>query len=479
MATQTMTEQIKADICVIGAGSGGLSVAAGAAQMGAKVVLIEKAAMGGDCLNTGCVPSKALLAVAHRAARAHDAGHFGIVLPAPKVDFSRVQDYVAAVIAGIAPNDSVERFEGLGVRVIQAAARFSGRDTVEAGGFSVRARRFVIATGSSPFVPPVPGIEGVPYLTNESIFERRQASEHLIVLGGGPIGIEMAQAHRRLGARVSVIEMATILPKDDPELVCVIRDRLKREGVDIYEGARAIAVEGKAGQISVTIETAGAKETITGSDLLVAAGRRASVEGLGLEEAGVSYASTGIAVDRRLRTSNKKIYAIGDVTGGYQFTHVAGYHAGIVIRNALLRLPSKVDMSAVPWVTYSDPELAHVGLSEAEALAKGGDIRVLRRGFDENDRARAEGECEGFIKVITTGKGRILGASIVGAAAGELIAPWVLAMSQGLKIGAIAGMIAPYPTRSEISKHVAGSFYTEKLFGKGMHRLVRFLSIFG
>ncbi|MBT5373269.1 MAG: FAD-dependent oxidoreductase, partial [Rhodospirillaceae bacterium] len=434
-------------------------------------------------LNTGCVPSKALLAVAHRAASARDAGRFGIDLPAPKVDFPRVQDYVAAIIAGIAPNDSVERFESLGVRVIQATARFSGRDTVEAGGVVVCARRFVIATGSSPFVPPVPGIEDVPYLTNENIFERRQGSEHLIILGGGPIGIEMAQAHCRLGAslgaRVSVIEMATILPKDDPELVCVIRDHLKREGVDIYEGARAIRVEGKAGQISVTIEKAGTKETITGSDLLVAAGRHPVVEGLGLETAGVEYTPAGIAIDKRLRTSNKKIYAIGDVTGGYQFTHVAGYHAGIVIRNALLRLPSKADMSAVPWVTYSDPELAHVGLTEAEALEKGGDIRLLRRGFDENDRARTEGECEGLIKVVTDKKGRILGASIVGAAAGELIAPWVLAMSQGLKIGAMAGAIAPYPTRSEISKHVAGSFYTEKLFGKGMQRLVRFLSIFG
>jgi len=479
MAAQIEAEQIKADICIIGAGSGGLSVAAGAAQMGAKVVLVEKAAMGGDCLNTGCIPSKALLAAAHRAASARDMGRFGIDLPDPRVDFARVQDHLAGVIAGIAPHDSVERCEGLGVGVIQAAARFTGRDTVEAGGVCVRARRFVIATGSAPFVPPVPGIRQVPYLTNETVFERRQTPEHLIVLGGGPIGIEMAQAHRRLGARVSVIEMATILPKDDPELVCVIRDRLKREGVDIYEGAHATLVEGKVGKISLTIDSRGAKETITGSDLLVAAGRQANVEGLGLEVAGVDFARKGIAVDRRLRTSNKKIYAIGDVIGGYQFTHVAGYHAGIVIRNALLRLPAKADMSVVPWVTYSDPELAHVGLSETEARAQRSDIRVLRRRFDENDRARAEGESEGLIKVITGKDGRILGASIVGAGAGELIAPWVLAMSQGMKIGAMAGMIAPYPTRSEISKHVAGSFYTEKLFSKGMHRLVRFLSIFG
>ncbi len=474
-----MRTVINTDICVIGAGSGGLSVAAGAAQMGASTVLIEKGRMGGDCLNYGCVPSKSQSAAAHAARSARDGGRFGVDAGGVSVDFGRVHDHVHGVIAAIAPNDSVERFERLGVRVIREAARFTAPREVAAGEHRIHARRFVIATGSSPVVPPIPGLDGVPYLTNETIFGRKTLPEHLVIMGGGPIGTEMAQAQRRLGARVTVVEKGTILPKDDPELVAVVRRRLVEEGVHIRERTRAVRVEKTRQGVLLVAEHDGAEIRIEGSDLLVAVGRRANVEGLGLEEAGIEYSQKGITVDRRLRTTNKRVFAIGDVSGGYQFTHVAGYHAGIVIRNALFRLPAKADHRAVPWVTYCDPELAHVGLAENAARERHKEIRVLRRSFEENDRARAERETQGLIKVVTTPKGVILGASIVGPHAGELINCWVLAISRGLKIGAMAGMIAPYPTLGEISKQVAGSFYTPRLFGARTRRLVRFLSRFG
>ncbi|MCW9038905.1 MAG: FAD-dependent oxidoreductase [Rhodospirillales bacterium] len=474
-----MLETIDADLCIIGAGSGGLSVAAVASQMGASCVLIEKARMGGDCLNYGCVPSKALLAAAHAAQSVRDASHFGVVAGEPRVDAAAVRDHVRAVIASIAPNDSVERFEGLGVRVIQAEARFTGPREVAAGDFIVRARRFVIATGSGPFVPPVQGLADTPYLTNETIFDLDGLPEHLLIVGGGPIGIEMAQAYRRLGARVTVLEMGTIMPRDDQELVDVVRTRLAVEGVEILENAMVSEVSGKTGSISVVAVTNEGERRIEGSHVLVAAGRRPNTGSLGLEAAGVVHTSKGIIVDRRLRTSNRRIFAIGDVTGGAQFTHVAGYHAGIVIKNALFRVPAKTDGKAVPWVTYTDPELAHVGLTEAEAKANGQAINILRWSFADNDRASAERKTDGLIKVVTTPRGKILGASIVGPHAGELIHPWILAIANGMKVGAMATMIAPYPTLGEVGKRAAGSFYIPSFFGEKTKRLVRFLARFG
>jgi pyruvate/2-oxoglutarate dehydrogenase complex dihydrolipoamide dehydrogenase (E3) component len=471
---------IRADLCVIGAGSGGLSVAAGAAQMGARVVLVEKHKMGGDCLNTGCVPSKALLAAAHVAEVVRGGARFGVNGMEPEVDFAAVRDHLRDVIAGIEPHDSVERFEGLGVTVIKAAARFTGPREVVAGDATLRARRFVVATGSSPALPPVPGLESVPVLTNETIFELGERPEHLIVIGGGPIGAELAQAHRRLGARVTVLEMFSLLGRDDPEAVEIVRGRLVAEGIDLREGVRIGGVEPRGNEIVVTLDgAADAKETIVGSHLLVAAGRRANLEGLDLEAAGIDHGPQGITVDARLRTSNRRVFAIGDVTGGYQFTHMAGYQAGIVIRNALFRLPAKVRYHAVPWVTYTDPELAHVGLSEAAAEDEHGAVTVLRWRFDENDRARAERDTEGLIKVVVGRRGRILGATIAGRNAGELILPWVLAVDQGLKIGAMANLIAPYPTLGEVSKRVAGSYYTPALFAARTKRLVRALQRLG
>jgi pyruvate/2-oxoglutarate dehydrogenase complex dihydrolipoamide dehydrogenase (E3) component len=467
---------IDTDICVIGAGSGGLSVAAGAAQMGASTVLIERGAMGGDCLNYGCVPSKSMIAAGRAADTIRHAGRFGVNGHEPQIDFGRVHDHIHGVIAAIAPNDSVERFEGLGVKVIRASARFTGPDTVEAGGATIKARRFVLATGSRASHPPIPGLDDVLFLTNETIFERKAAPEHLIVIGGGPIGVEMAQAHRRLGAEVTILQKGSILPKDDPDLVAIVRDRLTAEGVDLREDVDIARVERHGNGIAAVLADG---TRIEGSDLLVAAGRQANVDGLGLEAAGIEFSPKGVKTDARLRTTNRRVFAVGDVAGGPQFTHIAGYHAGIVIRNVLFRLPAKVDYSALPWVTYTDPELAHVGLTESEARKSHKDIRVLTWNFEENDRAQAERETEGRVKVLTLPNGRILGASIVGPHAGELIQVWCLAISQKLKIGAIASMIAPYPTLGEAGKRAAGAFYTPKLFSGRTRGLVRFLSWFG
>ena len=471
---------IKADICIIGAGSGGLSVAAGAAQLGRKVVLIEKGEMGGDCLNYGCVPSKALLAAGKHAQTVRDSAAFGVAPQEPSIDFSAVREHVRGVIASIAPHDSQERFEGFGVRVIRAAARFVDARTVEAGGETIKAKHFVIATGSSPFRPPIPGLEDVPYFTNETIFENDVKPDHLIIVGGGPIGMEMAQAHRRLGAEVTVVEASKALAKDDPDAAAVVLAALRDEGVSILEDTRVASVAlGPNGGVEVSLEANGARRTLSGSHILIAVGRRPNVFDMGLEAAGVEHSERGIKVDDRLRTSVKRIYAMGDVIGGRQFTHVAGYHAGIIVRNILFKVPAKNQDDLAPWTTYTDPELAQVGLTEASAREKHGDkIRVARWSAGENDRAQTERRTEGFIKVITDRKGRILGATIVAPHAGELINPWALALSSRLKISAFTAYIAPYPTYGELSKRAAGAWYTPTLFSGRTRALVGLLSIF-
>ena len=465
------------DLCVIGGGTGGLVVAAGAVQMGASVVLIERHRMGGDCLNTGCVPSKALIAAAGVAQTMRTAGAFGIAPVEPSIDFAAVQDHVRSVIETIAPHDSVARFEGLGVRVLTTHATFTSPEEVATGDWRIRARRFVIATGSAPAVPPVPGLSDAPYLTNETVFENRVCPSHLVVLGGGPIGVELAQAHRRLGAAVTIVQRGSILPKDDPELVAFVRRRLLGEGIAVREDAAVSAVSAADGTVRVTLE--GGAEPIVGSHLLVAAGRRPVIDGLGLDAAGVRFSARGVETDRRLRTSNRRIFAVGDVTGRQQFTHVAAHHAGIVLRNALFRLPAKIEEKAVPWVTYTDPELAHVGETEAAVRASGRTPTVLRFAFGENDRARAARAGEGLVKVVTDRRGRVLGASIVGEGAGELLLPWILAVASRAKVGGIAAAIVPYPTLSEISKSVAGSYYTPKLFSPWTRKLVRMLARLG
>src|SRR5690606_1372732 len=331
-----MAETLAPDICVIGAGSAGLTVAAAAAAFGAETVLIEKGRMGGDCLNSGCVPSKALIAAARRAGHAVGSADFGITVPAGvAVDFARVMAHVRDVIAGIAPHDSVERFERLGVRVIRAAAAFSGPETVSAGGFSIRARRFVIATGARPAIPLIPGLDTVPFLTNETVFDLTTCPEHLLVMGGGPVGLEFAQAFRRLGARVTVIEAAAALGREDRELAEIALAGLRSDGIEILEQAKVTAVSGAPGAITLAASGPGGERVVAGSQLLVAVGRKATIDGLGLEAAGVASTARGITVNRGLRTSNPRVYAIGDVAGGPQFTHVAGHQAGLVVRSAL------------------------------------------------------------------------------------------------------------------------------------------------
>ncbi|HEY3912798.1 MAG TPA: FAD-dependent oxidoreductase [Stellaceae bacterium] len=471
-----MTHHLTPDLCIIGAGAGGLAAAAGAAQLGAEVVLVERGPMGGDCLNYGCVPSKSLLAAARLADLWRRAPQFGLAYAPPRIDFAAVAGSVAQVVARLAPNDSAERFAGLGVTVLRAEARFTGPRTLEAGDAVIRPRRFVIATGSHPAVPPIPGLDRVPYLTNETIFANRVRPEHLIVIGGGPIGIEMAQAHRRLGARVTVLDLGPLLPRDDPELAALLGERLAGEGIALRPQVRIVGVEADGEGMAVLLDGG---ERVAGSHLLVAAGRRPSIDALDLAAAGIAAGPHGITVDARLRTTNRRALAVGDVAGGPQFTHVALYHAGIVIKNALFRLPARVDYQALPWVTYTDPELAQVGLTEAAARTAGRAVRVLRWPFDENDRAQTERDGAGLAKIVARRDGRVLGASILGAGAGDLILPWALAVSQKLKIGALANLVVPYPTRGEAGKRAAGSFFTPALFSPRTRRIVRLLARFG
>ncbi|MEM8797728.1 MAG: FAD-dependent oxidoreductase [Pseudomonadota bacterium] len=476
-----MSETLTPDICVIGAGSGGLSVAAAAAAFGVSVVLLEKGKMGGDCLNYGCVPSKAMIAAGKTAATFRQAGKFGVTPQEPEVDFQKVHDHIHGVIASIAPNDSVERFTGLGVRVITQAGKFKDNKTIVAGDYEIKARRFVVATGSSAFVPPIPGLETVPYLTNESLFENTERPEHLIIVGGGPIGMEMAQAHRRLGAKVSVVEMQKALGNDDPELTAVAIAEMRKDGVDILEETQVVRVAPgqDGGGVDVTVSRNEREETLSGSHLLIAAGRAANVNGLDLEKAGIEYSPKGIKVDRTMRSTNRKIYAIGDVAGGLQFTHVAGYHAGLVIRSILFRMGAKENTDIIPRVTFTDPEVAQVGFTEEEARKTVSDIRVLRWPYAENDRAQAERKTTGLIKVVTNKKGKILGAGIVGHNAGEMINIWALAVSQGLKVGAMTGYVPPYPTYTEIGKRASTEYFKASLSNPWLKRGLAFLRVFG
>lgn len=452
-------ERIKTDICIIGAGSGGLSVAAGAAQMGARVILVEEGEMGGDCLNHGCVPSKALLAASARI---------------PRLTHAEALAHVKATIAAIAPHDSQERFEGLGVRVIRARGEFVGPGRVRAGACEVEARRFVVATGSRPMIPPVAGLAEVPYLTNETIFDLAEQPEHLVVIGAGPIGLELAQAHLRLGSRVTVIEAARPLVREEPELAAVVLGALRREGVEIIENTKVVRAGGRAG--AIWVETGAGR--IEGSHLLVAVGRAPNVQDLGLEAAGIAFdPAAGIAVGPDLKTKgNRRVYAIGDVAGRRHFTHLAGYQAGIVVRSAVLGLPARERQDHIPRATYTSPQIAHVGLTEAEARARHGDgIEVVQVGFDKSDRAVALGQTEGAIKVIVR-KGKPIGAGIVGPEAGELIAMWAMSIASGLGMAAISNTVLPYPTLAEINKRAASAYFGPRLFENRMiKRITRFV----
>ena len=467
---------LKVDMAVIGAGSGGLSVAAGAAQLGLKVVLFEKGEMGGDCLNYGCVPSKALIAAASAAHEARTTSALGVSTGTVSVDFPKVMAHVHAAIAAIAPNDSQSRFEGFGVHVVREAARFIDDRTLASDSVRVRARKIVVATGSRAVVPPIPGLDTVPYLTNETLFDLTDLPERLIVLGGGPIGVELGQAFRRLGSEVVIIEAGALLGREDPAAAAVVLAQLRADGVQVMAGCEATRVE--VGP-TLTVKCDGQTRRVSGSHLLVAVGRRPSLDGLALDKAGITTDRNGIITDKSLRSSNGRVYAVGDAAGRGQFTHLAGAHASLLVRRAVFALPVNADTLQVPRVTYCDPELASIGLGEAEARkAHGEDIRIETFDFTENDRAIAEGDTRGFGKLITTTKGRVLGVTLVGRHAGDHIHLWSLVLSAGLKLSQLTSMIAPYPTRGEIGKRLAGQWYTPALFSSRTRKLVSILKRF-
>ncbi len=469
--------RLDVDLCVIGAGMAGLSVAAGASQLGLKVVLCEQGKTGGSHLHDADVPSKALIAAAAAAQAAREAGRFGVQMQGPPVvDYAAVRAHVRRTIAAIAPDHSMARLDGLGVRVIAAPARFVSPARVEAGGFEIAARRFVIATGSRPALPPVPGLDRISCLTNETLFDLDTRPEHLLVIGGGATGCELAQAHARLGTKVTLVETATLLSGEDAEAVAVVRRALKRDGVELHEGTRVLRIERHAvANVAVLGDAAGNETPLACSHILLAAGRLANIDALGLDVAKIEAGPNGIVVDERLFTTNRAVLALGDCAGGPKSTHVAGWHAGIAIRNLCFRMRAKADASAIPRVTFTAPELAQVGLTEAQAHAAGIGLRLARWPFFGNDRAQATGEGEGFVKIVADAKGRVRGATLVGARAGELLAPWIAAVAQRRKLSAISGDVMPYPTLSETGRRAAGASFAAKLFSPGTRRLVRFL----
>ena len=481
MTNNNNAKTLTPDICVIGAGSGGLSVAAAAAAFGVDVVLIEKGKMGGDCLNYGCVPSKAIIAAGKAAATFRSSEKFGVGAQEPEIDFSKVNSHVHDVIATIAPHDSVERFEGLGVNVIQGAGEFISADTVRVGEQLIKARRFVVATGSSAAVPPIPGIENTPYLTNENLFELNERPEHLIIIGAGPIGMEMAQAHRRLGSRVTVIEALRPLAVTDPEHAAQVIQKMEAEGVEIFADTKVNSVTPTDAGVKVTIKVDDEAEgTVEGTHLLIAAGRAPNVSSLGLEAAGIEFTRKGIKTDDGLRTTNRKVYAIGDVAGGAQFTHAAGAHASLVIRSILFRMPINHNSITMPAVTYTEPEIGQVGLSEQQAREQLGDkLKVLTAEFSGNDRALAEGKGKGQVKLLANSKGQLVGASIVGPGAGEQIGLLTLMISQKLKVGALLGVVFPYPTLNEAIRRAALTYYAEAPKNPWVRRILAFLRRFG
>lgn len=455
------------DICVIGGGSAGLTVAAAASSFGHKVVLVERGKMGGDCLNYGCVPSKALIAAAKHAHALQSGGPFGITGTAD-VDYGKVHDHIHAVIAAIAPHDSVERFEGLGVTVIKDEAHFVDAATIVAGETTIKARRVVIATGSSPFMPPIEGLADVDPLTNESVFDLTRLPQRLAIIGGGPIGAELSQAFARLGSIVTVVEAATFLSREDPDAVAIVRNSLERDGVKLLEGAAVERCErvGEAARLHL-----GDGSTVDADKVLVAVGRTPNIASLNLDAAGIEADRAGIKVDKGLRTTNRRVYAIGDVAGGLQFTHVAGHQASLAVRSIVFRLPVRYDADMMPRTTYTAPEVAQVGLSEAEAKARDTKAQAYRADLSGNDRAQTENATEGFVKLVVNGKGKLVGATVVAPTAGDIISTYALALADKVPLKTIASFTPAYPTLAEAGKRAAVLHFAHKL-GQGWVKTV-------
>jgi pyruvate/2-oxoglutarate dehydrogenase complex dihydrolipoamide dehydrogenase (E3) component len=474
-----MTASSTTDLCVIGAGSAGLSVAMGAAALDVPVVLIEKGEMGGQCLNSGGVPSEALIAAARTAHVMRAAERFGIAAHEPWIDYSQIRAHLRDVIGAIAPNVSVARMEAMNVKVIRAAARFTSKTTVEAGGLTIRARRFVVATGSSPAALPIPGLEQIRSLTTESIFDLETLPTRLIVVGTETAGLELAQAFRRLGGEVTILETGKALADEDPELADILLVQLAREGIVLRENVEIVRVEPRGPGVRVILAGKTLQEAVDGSHLLIAAGRMPNVEGLGLEAAGVAFDKGGITLGRNLRSSNRRVYAVGDVGGAPFAAHAASYQAALVLRASLMRLPAGIEPTLIPRVIFTDPEIAVAGLREEDARRRHGTIRVLRWPFAENDRALAERVSVGHIKVIVSKRETVLGVGIVGPHAGELIGLWQLAISKALKVDDMAGLVMPYPTLSEVSQRAAATAVAARRRRPWTSRLMRLMRAFG
>lgn len=464
------------DIGIIGGGSGGLTVAAGAAQFGAKTLLVEKEGrLGGDCLHYGCVPSKTLIRTANVFHMMKNARRFGLPeAAAGAVDFREVAGRIKSVIDTIQEHDSPERFCGLGAEVEFGAPVFTDERTVSVNGKSVTAKSWVIATGSSPAVPAIEGLDKTPYITNKEIFYLDSLPRSMITIGAGPIASEMAQAFTRLGTRVTVLQRGShILSKEDRDMADLLMEAMKAEGVEFFLNTAVLGVRDLGGEREVTVRTPDGERSLRAEALLVATGREPNLKGLGLEDIGVKY-GRGLELDRRLRTTQRHIYGVGDVTGDHIFTHAAGYEGGVALTNAILHLPRKVDYTFLPWCTYTDPELASIGMNEKRAREAGVEYSVWTEEFRANDRSLAEGEKVGKLKMLLDERERPIGVQILGPHAGELIGEWVAALSGKVKLSTLAGAVHPYPTLGEINKRVAGDYIGSKLFSEKVKKGLRF-----
>lgn len=471
-----MPEHIQADLCIIGAGAAGLAVANSASQLGAETILIEEQKeLGGSSFHHNCIPSKSLISSSKIAQLIKRSESYGINIQKFNIDFKDISSHMQRVKQEVGLSYAAERFEGMGVKIIRGHAEFISQTELKVDDKIIEARRFVIATGSKPAIPPYPGLTDIDYLTNETIFMQETLPKHLIILGGEPFAIEIAQAFARLGSKVTILEIFTMLDQYDPEIVNILRKRFLHENIEIKEKIHIRDIKKDGNQIAVTIQHDNQEEKITGSTLYLAAGRIPHYDHLNLAAAEVEGNVKGIMVDDRLRTTNKRIFAVGDVIGHAPYSHCAQLQASVVIKNALFMWPAKVDYSALSRVTFTDPEIAQVGVMEKELLLQNTKFRTLRWSYGENNRAILDHLSSGIIKVTITPSGRILGASIIGAHAGEIIMPWAMAIKNKMKISAIADVIAPYPTYSVINNEAANIFYLAKILSGRLRKVVNFI----
>lgn len=465
------------DIAVIGGGAAGLTVSSGAAQLGAKTLLIEKEpSLGGDCLHFGCVPSKTLIHSAKVYHNMTQGERFGLPeMHPPAVDFELVAKRIQSVIDVIQVHDSVERFNKLGVEVKFGSPCFADEHVVTLDGERISAKSWVIATGSSPAPPRINILNTIQYITNKEIFSLKRLPQAMIILGAGPIAIEMAQAFCRLGTRVTVVQRsAQILSKEDKDMADEVMHILEQEGITFYLNATIKETEESQNTKNIIIQQGTKTVRLTADTVLLAQGRSPNVEDLGLQKINLNFTPRGIVVDKRMRTSHKHIYAPGDINGAFQFTHAAGYEGGIVVSNAIFHLPRKVNTQWMPWCTYTEPELASIGMNEKQAKEAGIEYSVWTEYFQENDRALAEGDEKGKLKMLLDPKERPIGIQILGPRAGDLIGEWIAVLNSKMKLSSLAGTIHPYPTLTEINKRVAGSFVSPKIFSPTVKKALRF-----